>query len=155
VLKSPLPREKNEFAERRARMKSVRNAGLVALLVFILVGASPAQNQKKVDYGPLVGTWALEVAVEDGFFYLTLELSLTDGNLGGTLSEQNGIFSNAPLLNIEYNGEALKFDVKVPTPPDGLERLVKADIKLSPGKLEGMLVVPDLGVSVPVKGVKK
>ena len=86
---------------------------------------------------------------------MTLDLKVKDGKLEGGLSEQNGMFKDVPLTNIEFDGTTLKFDGKIPTPPDGAERLVKTEMKLAAGKLEGVLTLPDMGLTAGVTGVKK
>jgi hypothetical protein len=127
---------------------------LVAAAALLLVaGTAPAQQ--KSDPGPLVGSWALAVNAGGEFYYLTLDLKMKDGKLDGVLGEQNGMFKDVPLANVAFDGTTLKFDAKVPTPPDGTERLVKAELKLGGGKLEGVLTVVEMGMSAGVSGVKK
>jgi len=138
-------------------MRMLRLFGLVSGFWLALTVGAPAQTQPqtKVNTVPIVGTWALEVNAGEESYYLNLELKLTEAKLEGSLSEANGIFLNAPLTNVEFDGETLRFDVKVPTPPDGLERLIKAEAKLVEDKLQGAITVPDLSLSVPLFGVKK
>jgi hypothetical protein len=126
---------------------------IAAAAVLLLVLAAPAQQ--KPDPAKVAGTWALEVNAGGEFYYLTLDLRVKEGKLEGGLSEQNGMFKDAPLANIEFDGTTLKFDANVPTPPDGAERLVKTEMKLNGGKLEGMLTVVEMGLSAGVAGVKK
>ena len=128
------------------------------LILFAAVAlAAPGQTppQAKVDYSKVVGDWALEVNAGQEFYYLPLLLRLKDGKLEGTLSEQNGMFKDTPLTAIEFDGQVLKFEAKTPTPPDGAERPIKFDLKLTTAKLEGLVKIEDLGMSVPVTGVKK
>jgi len=138
-------------------MKIAMKIGLMTILLAAVVIAAPAQLQTKpkVDYGKITGTWALQVDAGGEYYYLTLELKVTEGKLEGGLSEQNGMFTNSPLSNVEFDGQTLKFDVKIPTPPDGSERLVKTEAKLVENKLEGLLTIPDLQMSVSITGTKK
>jgi hypothetical protein len=134
-------------------MKNLYRAilAVVALLAFAL----PAPARQKVDPNKVAGSWSLEVNAGGEFYYLTLDLKVKDGKLEGGLSEQNGMFKDAPLAAIEFDGTTLKFDVKIPTPPDGAERLVKIEMKLVDAKLEGILTITDMGLSAGVTGVKK
>ncbi len=134
-------------------MKNRSRAGLAIAVLLALVLAAPAQQ--KVDPNKIAGSWSLEVNAGGEFYYLTLDLKVKDGKLEGGLSEANGMFKDAPLASIEFDGTTLKFDVKIATPPDGAERLVKTEMKLANAKLEGMLTIADLGLSVAVTGVKK
>jgi hypothetical protein len=129
-------------------------AALVLLGAIVL--AVPAQNQNKTDNDKIVGIWALEVNADGEYYFLTLELKVTDDKLAGGLSEQNGMFTNVPLTNIEFDGQTLKFDCKVPTPPDGSERVTKTEMKLADNnKLEGTITVEEMGLSAPITGTKK
>jgi len=136
-------------------MKSYLKFGLLTMLVVLIALAAPAQETKKVDYGPLLGIWTLEVEAGGEFYYLTLELKLVEGKLEGGLSEQNGLFTNTPISNVEFDGQTLKFDSKAPTPPDGAERIIKTEVKLVDNKLQGMITIADLGMSVALTGTKK
>ncbi len=138
----------------------MRISGKLCLIMILFVAvalAAPWQTppQAKVDYSKVVGDWALEVNAGQEFYYLPLLLRLKDGKLEGTLSEQNGMFKDTPLTAIEFDGLVLKFEAKTPTPPDGAERPIKFDLKLTTAKLEGLVKIEDLGMSVPVTGVKK
>jgi hypothetical protein len=121
----------------------------------LLLAAGTAPAQQKPDPGSLVGSWALEVNAGGEFYYLTLDLKVTAGKLDGVLGEQNGMFKDVPLANVAFDGTTLKFDVKIPTPPEGAERLVKSEMKLAGPKLEGVMTVVEMGMSVGVSGVKK
>lgn len=138
-------------------MKIAAKIGLMMMLTAALAVGAPVQNQPKpkVDYTPLVGQWALQIDAGGEYYFLVLELKLNAGKLEGQLSEQNGLFTNAPLSNIEFDGQALTFDTKTPMPPDGAERLIKTEVKLVAGKLEGMLTVVEMNLSVPLTGTKK
>jgi len=134
-------------------MNKFLTTAVLAGALFGLAFAAPAGQ--KVDLTKVAGSWSLEVNAGEEFYYLALDLKVKDGKLEGGLSEQNGMFKDAPLANIEFDGTTLKFDVKVPTPPDGGERLVKTEMKLAEAKLEGMLTISDMGLSAGVTGVKK
>lgn len=134
-------------------MRNIPRILIAAAALLLVAGLAPAQQ--KPNPAPLVGSWALEVNAGGEFYYLTLDLKLADGKLAGLLGEQNGMFKDIPLANVEFDGTTLKFDVKIPTPPDGQERLVKFEMKLNGGKLEGILTVAEMGLSAGVNGVKK
>jgi hypothetical protein len=138
-------------------MKISTKLSLATVLLLVFALAVPAQNppQKKVDHSKIIGLWALEVDAGGEYYYLILELKLEAEKLGGGLSEQNGMFKDVPLSNIEFDGQTLKCEAKTPTPPDGAERLIKIEVKLVDNKLEGLITVPDLSVSAGVSGTKK
>jgi hypothetical protein len=138
-------------------MKTVQKLGPMMILLAVAVLALAAQNppQAKVDYNKIVGAWSLEVNAGQEFYYLPLLLKVTDGKLEGTLSEQNGMFKDVPLTNLEFDGQTLKFEAKTPTPPDGAERPIKFELKLVDGKLEGLVSIVDLGLTAAVTGAKK
>jgi hypothetical protein len=138
-------------------MKRIRMIGLVSALALALISGGRAQDQSrsKTDYGPIVGTWNLEVDAGEESYFLTLELRLNEGKLEGGLSEVSGLFSNAALSNLEFDGEALKFDAAVPTPPDGAQRLIKTEARLADDKLQGTVTIPEFQLSVPLVGIKK
>jgi hypothetical protein len=127
----------------------------LVLAAFALALIVPAPAQQKPDLGKVAGSWALEVNAGGEFYYLTLDLKVTAGKLDGVLGEQNGMFKDVPLANVAFDGTTLKFDVKIPTPPEGTERLVKSEMKLAGPKLEGVMTVVEMGMSVGVSGVKK
>jgi hypothetical protein len=102
-----------------------------------------------------VGTWSLEVNAGNEYYYLTLELGVNEGKLGGKLSEQSGMFKDVPLLETVFDDQVLKYSAKVPTPPDGAERLVKSEMRLVENKLDGTITVQDLEITAPVTGTKK
>ena len=137
-------------------MKSKR-FGFVFLALsaaFLLVGPVSAQ-QKPAAADKLVGSWTLEVNAGEMFYYLSLDLKLTEGKLGGVLGEQSGIFTNVPLTEIEWDGTTLKFMVKTPTPPEGAVLPIKTELKLVDGKLAGTITIVDIGMTAPVTGTKK
>ena len=137
-------------------MMRIKPAGLIVLVLFLLgLGGQAAAQSQKPDSNKIVGTWSLEVSAGNEYYYLTLELTVQEGKLAGKLSEQSGMFKDAPLLEPAFDGQILKYSVKIPTPPDGVERLVKSEMTLVDNKLEGTLTVQDLEMTVPVTGTKK
>ena len=138
-------------------MKAPLKLAILMILSAAVASFAAMQNapQAKVDTGKIVGNWSLEVNAGSEFYYLPLLLNITDGKLGGTVSESNGFFKDVPLTAVEFDGTLLKFDAKTPTPPDGAERTIKFELKLAADKLEGQVAIPELGMSVPVTGAKK
>ncbi|MBM3310025.1 MAG: hypothetical protein FJY80_00800 [Candidatus Aminicenantes bacterium] len=134
-----------------------KTMAFVAMAVVLSMAGPAAARQAapKPDYKPLLGSWALEVNAGGEYYYLTLDFKMAEDKFEGAISEQNGAFSNVALANIEWDGTTLKFDFNSPTPPDGVERLIKSEFKLAEGKLAGMMTIADLGMSVPVTGTKK
>jgi hypothetical protein len=138
-------------------MMKVKPSGLIAFALLFLLGLgwqAAAQGQKP-DYDKIVGTWSLEVNAGNEYYYLTLELTVNEGKLGGKLSEQSGMFKDVPLLETAFDGQTLKYSVQIPTPPDGAERLVKSEMKLLDNKLDGTITVQEMEMTAPVTGTKK
>lgn len=127
-----------------------RRFGIIALALFLPVGLSfsPALSQEKTEYGKVLGTWNLEVYAGGEYYYLTLNLQEGEGKLSGSISESSGAFTDTPLSNLELAADTLKFEFEAPTPPDGLSRLIKAELQVIEDKLEGVLDIPDLGMTV-------
>jgi hypothetical protein len=129
----------------------------VSALGFLLILSlsSSAQTQVTPDYGKILGSWDVEVNADGEYYYLTLSIEKSEEGLKGKVSESTGAFSDVPLKEIQYDGQTFKFQFTSPTPPDGLERVVKADFKVGDNKLEGTITVEDMGLSVPATATKK
>ena len=125
-------------------------AALAALCIFTY-----GTTQEKVDFSAVVGTWNIEVDADGQYFYLTMGLKEASGKLEGTLSEAQGTFTDKALENLAFDGTALSFEFNSPTPPDGMERLIKAEFKLIEGKLDGTMSVPAMGVTVRATAAKE
>jgi hypothetical protein len=121
-----------------------------ALFLFVLAGA-----QEKPDLTKVTGSWKIEVAAGEAYYYLTMSLKEEAGSLSGTISESTGMLSNVPLADIQFDGTNLTFSFNSPTPPDGLERLVKAEFKLVESSLDGLVIVPSIDVSAPAKATRE
>ena len=128
---------------------------VLSLFLILSLSSLPAQNQATPDYGKILGTWDVEVNANGEYYYLTMNIEKSEQGLKGTVSESTGAFKDVPIKEIQYDGLTLKFQFTSPTPPDGLERLVKADFKVGDNKLEGTVAVEDMGISVPATATKK
>ena len=136
---------------------------VLSLAVFALGSLALAQQapqapaKPKPDAGKILGTWNLEVSAEGSYFYLTMVLEQTEGKLTGKVSEQNGMFTDAALGNIEYTGAELSADVSVPSPPDGTIRTWALKFKVGEETLEGTISNADMGMTAAITGkrVKK
>jgi hypothetical protein len=125
---------------------------------FILIGlCAPLHlsGQGSWDYDKILGDWEMEVDAGGEFFYLSFSIENTDSGLKGSISESSGFFSDVALVNIEFDGSQLAFEMNIPTPPDGYENLVKADFELVEERLEGTLSVESLGISAAATAIKK
>lgn len=120
----------------------------------LLLAAGLGAQTPQPDPAPLLGQWLLEVNAGE-IYMLPLTLKLIDGKLAGTLSEQSGMFTDIPLTDITWDGTAFKCGAKIPTPPDGAERPVKAEFKLDQGKLVGNFIIEEMGLAAPTVGTKK
>jgi hypothetical protein len=135
--------------------------GTLGLTFILLCAWSPSFPQQesgsKPDRAKILGTWSLEINANSTFIYLTLALEESAGRLAGKISEQNGMFADTPLSNIEYDGENLAYDISVPSPPDGLVKVWKTQLKVGDDTAEGAIANLELGMSAPIeaKRVKK
>jgi hypothetical protein len=155
VVKSPgIPSE--ETWKENDDMKNTLKIGILCALLAASGAAAQEQAKPKTDWKPLLGTWTLQMDMQGNAFFMTLELKLDEkGELAGTLSDQMGMMPVAPVSNAEFDGTTFKGDVKAQTPPDNAERTLKLEAKLAEGKLEGQLLVADMGFALPFTGTKK
>ena len=129
---------------------------MVVGILWIGFFSSPLlKGQEAADYGAILGNWEMEVDAGGEYFYLSFSLEKTHEGLKGTISEFSGFFSNVPLENIEFDGTNLRFEMNIPTPPDGYENLVKSDFELVEDRFEGTLSVESLGISAAATATKK
>jgi hypothetical protein len=131
-----------------------RNHGPVFVFaaLFLFMWASA---QEKTDLSKVTGTWKIEVIADGDEFHLTMALKEEAGSLSGTISESMGMLNNVPLADVLFDGTNLSFTFNSPTPPDGLERLVKAEFKLIENGLDGLMIVPSLDATAPAKAVRE
>jgi len=127
-------------------------AGVVFIWLF---GCLFLASQEQIDYGKILGDWDMEVDAGGQYYYLSFTIEKTDGELSGTVSESSGFFTDVSLENIEFDGKNLSFEMTVPTPPDGYENLVKAELELMEERLEGLLTVKSIGISASAVATKR
>jgi len=128
---------------------------LLSLFFISLLTLSSMKSQEAVDYGNILGNWEIEVDADGEYYYLTLILKMSDGELEGAISESTGYFSDVLLSDIEYDGANLRFEFTAPTPPDGYERVVRTEFEVGDNTLEGTMNVDDLGVSALATGKRE
>ena len=137
-------------------MKSICGRIFVFSLLFVFgLFFSGLFGQEKLSHEKLVGEWDVEVDAGGEYYYLTMTIEKTNGGLKGTISEESGYFQNAALSDIEFDGAVLKFGFTAPTPPDGYERLVKAEFKVGENRLEGYMTAEDLDLTVSATATRK
>jgi len=127
---------------------------LSSLFIFSL-SFSSIISQEAPDYGKILGDWDMEVDAEGEYYYLSFNIEKDESGLNGTISESTGFFSDSPLSNIQFDGEKLSFEFTAPTPPDGLERVVKAEFKVADNEMEGYISIEDLGLSIPANATRE
>ena len=128
----------------------------LALSLFLTLSSALSGGQETTDLEKILGDWELEVDAGGGeYYYLYLHFEDSDSILTGEISESQGFFTDVPLENIQFDGHALSFEFTVPTPPDGLERLVVAEFTVSEDKMDGFLSLPDIGVSAPAVATRE
>jgi hypothetical protein len=136
--------------------KILQSCALILGLFLVLAAFSPALPvQAKADNGKVIGLWKIAVDANTEYYYLVLEIKEAEGKLTGAISETQGTFTDLPVGNLVFDGENLTFEFTCPTPPDGLERLVKAEFKVGVDSLEGTMSVPDIEASAPASGSRE
>lgn len=103
----------------------------------------------QVDHSKVVGDWEIELDAEGEYYYLSMTVKEEEGQLTGTMSEASGFFIDVPMSDIVYDGEKFNFQFTAPTPPDGMERIVKGEFTVQTDQMEGLIIVDDLGISAP------
>jgi hypothetical protein len=138
-------------------MKTTKLWAAALILGLTLLGLSPAavRAQQPVSNAKIIGTWIIEIVDEGQSYYLTLVLSENQGRLEGKISEQSGMFTDAVLSSINFDGENLSFEFTGPTPPDGMQRLIQTVLKLNGDVMEGSVTIPDLGIAAEAKATKR
>lgn len=126
-------------------MKFKRIALAVMFLAFLLCLSGPAVGQEKKDNGKIVGEWKVEVYGGGEYYYLTMTIVEQDAKLSGSMSEKDGMFEDAPLANVEFDGQTLSFEITVTSPPDGLEKTWEASLTVGEDKLEGSITNDQVG----------
>ena len=140
------------------RRNNITNLGFVIILLILCVPfhlSSQESVSVSVDYDKILGDWEMEVDAGGEYFYLSFSVEKTDSGLKGSISESSGFFSDVSLDNMEFDGSNLTFEMTIPTPPDGYENLVKADLDFIDDILEGTLSVESLGISAAATATKK
>lgn len=127
----------------------------VLLLLIIAGAAGQSFSAIQTETALIAGEWDMEVSAGDEVYYLTFTIEETEEGLKGSISESSGYFSDVPLENITFDGTMLRFEMTVPTPPDGYESLVKAELELVEGRLEGILTVEEMGLSATAVALKR
>lgn len=130
----------------------------LSLTLALLAGTAAAFSQEKPaakpkpDMSKVLGTWLLEVNGGDGVISLVLALEAAGDKLAGKISEPNGMFTDAPLSAIEYDGETLVFEITVASPPDGAVKTWRTELKVGADAVEGVIANADQGLSAAVSG---
>ncbi len=128
----------------------------LGLALAVLAGLGLALSQQtpapKPDRAKILGTWTLEINAGEMTITLTLVLQEAEGKLAGKISEPNGMFTDAPLSNIEFDGESLAYDINVPSPPDGGVKVWRTQLKIGADTAEGDIANADLGMTALITG---
>jgi hypothetical protein len=133
-----------------------RMIATLGLALAVLAGLGLALSQQspapKPDRAKVLGTWTLDIDAGEMTITLTLVLQEADGKLAGKISEANGMFTDSPLSNIEFDGENLAYDINVPSPPDGVVKVWKTELKIGADTAEGAIANADSGMTATVTG---
>ncbi len=128
----------------------------VAILAFVLglcsYGLLMAQNKVAFKPQDLAGNWELVVEAEGMVINLNLVLVMENGVLTGKMSEPYGTFSDLPVAELKVEEDILSFILSAPSPPDGLTRTWKWELKVSGNELEGIVYNSEIGISASVRG---
>ncbi|MGD1009290.1 MAG: hypothetical protein ABR951_03965 [Candidatus Aminicenantales bacterium] len=134
----------------------MRTIVTLGLALAVLAGLGLALSQQipapKPDRAKILGTWTLDIDAGETTITLTLVLQEAEGKLVGKISEPNGMFTDSPLSNIEFDGENLAYDINVPSPPDGSVKVWKTQLKIGADTAEGAIANADLAMTATVTG---
>jgi hypothetical protein len=127
---------------------------LLGICVFSVTAASGLAGMKSADQAKLVGAWGLEIDAEGEYYYLAIVIEESDGILSGKISEESGFFTDVVIEQIKFDGKTLAFQFDAPTPPDGEERTLDAELVFSGDTCEGTISIEDLGMILDMSGKK-
>jgi hypothetical protein len=66
-----------------------------------------------------------------------------------------GMFTDAPVKNVKFEGTGLTFEITVNSPPDGLERTWLAQLVVAEDAVEGTISNAELAISAPLVGKRE
>ena len=130
-------------------MLNLKKTTLIIFAVMVFTGSVFLTAAIQVDHSKVVGDWEIELDAEGEYYYLSMSVKEEEGNLAGTISEASGFFVDVPMTDIVYDGENFNFQFTAPTPPDGMERIIKGEFKVGVDQMEGLIIVDDLGITAP------
>lgn len=131
-----------------------RRRSFSVLFVFFL-GLLAIHAMQVLAADEIVGEWNMEVDAGGEYYYLSFSVTEEGGKLSGTISEESGSFIDAKMENIEFDGQKFRFEMTIPSPPDGLENLVNGEFEFNEGKLEGTLTIEEFGMTAFATCTKK
>lgn len=131
-----------------------RSLLLAACLVALAAQGFPqaAKTAPQPDLAKVIGTWSLQITADGMVFYLEMVLEKAEGWLAGKVSEQSGMFIDAPLSDISFDGETLTCTATVPSPPDMAARPWVIKVKVEEDLLEGAISNDELEISAFLSG---
>jgi len=130
-------------------MFSLKKTAVIVFALMIFTGSVVTASMFQADLSKVVGEWDIELDAEGEYFYLSMSIKEVEKKLVGTISEASGFFIDVPMTDIVYDGENFNFQFTAPTPPDGMDRIVKGEFKVGTDQMEGLIIVDDLGISAP------
>lgn len=130
-------------------MFSLKKTAVIVFALMIFTGSVFTASVVQADLSKVVGEWDIELDAEGEYYYLSMSIKEEEGKLVGTISEASGFFIDVPMTDIVYDGENFNFQFTAPTPPDGMDRIVKGEFKVGTDQMEGLIIVDDLGISAP------
>ncbi len=133
-------------------MLNLKKTILIVFAAVIFTGSIFLAEVAQLDYSKVIGDWEIELDAEGEYFYLSMAVKEEEGKLAGTISEASGFFVDVPITDIIYDGDNFNFLFTAPTPPDGMERIIKGEFMVQTDKMEGFIIVDDLGISAPAMG---
>ncbi len=132
--------------------KTVPFLAAALVVAFAAAAWSAPQAPKAPDWTKVYGDWAAEVYANGETYNLTMAAAEVEGKPAIKISEANGMFTDAPATGITFDGETLAFDAAVPSPPDGMVRTWKIEVKVGADTFDGTISNADLGMSAPISG---
>lgn len=117
------------------------------------VTGSWTTNRVKVEKVDLTGTWVGPAETPDGSDQITCVLEHKDGKITGTLTDEMGYLSSAPITSAKLTGDNVYLETTVSTPDGSMKLVLRGSLKGN--TITGNWELPDTGETGPWKIVKK
>ena len=121
-------------------MKTFTKLTALFLAIILSTGSVLSQDSKK-----LVGTWGGDATLQTQTMpnMLTMKITKKEDKLTGTMTDQYGTMTDAPLKEIKFKNDSLLFKIEIITPSGATFTLI-FKMKITEDKMEGTLEIPEI-----------